>query len=253
MTPAPIRTLIVDDEQPARRKILAHLADYPEIEVAGEAGNGLEAVEAIRGIEPDLVFLDIQMPGMDGFEVLASVGTDAMPVTVFVTAYDEFALRAFEVEAVDYLLKPFDEERFSRALERAVRRVRSRAGDRQPMSQLLEKVRPGSAWLQRIVVRDEGKLFFVAVTDVLRFSAEQNYVRLHTRTGPFLIRETLNRLEARLDPERFARVHRSEIVNIDQISELQPWSHGDYRIVLKDATRLRLSRRYQHGFLERFH
>jgi two-component system LytT family response regulator len=248
-----IRILIVDDERPARNKIRAHLRNRLEVEIVGEAQNGLEAVDAIRTQAPDLVFLDIQMPGMNGFEVLEAIGPEAMPTVIFVTAFDEFALRAFEVEAVDYLLKPFDQERFDRAFERCERRLKSRSGGHPQVAQLLERVLPGSPYLQRMVVREADRLFFVDVRDVLRLSSQENYVELHTANGRHLVRETLNRLEQRLDPEKFARVHRQDIVNIDSIQELQPWSHGDYMILLRDGTRLRLSRRYQQHFLERFH
>ncbi len=247
-----LRALIVDDEKPARNKIRMHLNDETAVEIVGEAQNGLEAVDAIRRLQPDLVFLDIQMPGMTGFEVIEEVGTDIMPATVFVTAYDEFALRAFEVEAVDYLLKPFDRERFKQALERAVRRVENGAAGQDRFARLLENIRPSPAYLQRIVVREGGRLFFVNVKDLLRLSAQENYVELRTAGGCHLIRETLSHLEDRLDPGKFARIHRSEIVNIDWIKELQSWSHGDYMVVLKDGSRTRLSRRYQDSLLARF-
>jgi len=247
-----LRVLIVDDEQPARTKILGHLRGQEDVEVVGQAQNGLEAVDAIRTLTPDVVFLDIQMPGMNGFEVLEAIGPEAMPAVIFVTAYDEFALRAFEVEAVDYLLKPFDSERFHRAFERCRQRIGPASGAPGQVTRLLEKVLPAQPYLQRIVVRQADRLFFIEVRTVLRFSAQENYVELHTAKGRYLVRETLSRLEQRLDPAKFARVHRRDIVNIEGIQELQPWSHGDYQILLLDGSRLRLSRRYQQNFFERF-
>jgi two-component system LytT family response regulator len=248
----PVRVLIVDDERPARGKIRTHLRERPDIEVAGEAENGLQAVDSIRTLQPNLVFLDIQMPGLNGFEVIASVGADAMPATIFVTAYDEFALKAFEVEAVDYLLKPYDAERFHLSLDRALRRIGGPGPEAQSAARLLERVLPGDPYLQRIVVRDGGRLFFVEVSALLHITAEENYVVLHTAGGRHMLRETLEHLSSRLDPRKFARINRSGIANIEQIQDLQPWSHGDHRVRLKDGTLLKLSRRFQHKFLERF-
>ncbi len=247
-----LRVLIADDEKPARTKIRQHLRGEEGVEVVGEAQNGLEAVDVIRNLRPDIVLLDIQMPGLNGFEVLEAVGADLLPAVIFITAFDEFAVRAFEVEAVDYLLKPFDGERFHRAFEKCRQRVGPEAEGSGQVAHLLEKVLPAQPYLQRIVVREADRLFFVEVRTVLCFSAQENYVELHTAKGKYLIRETLTHLEQRLDPARFARVHRSEIVNIEGIRELQPWSHGDYQILLLDGTKLRLSRRYQQNFFDRF-
>ena len=242
-----LRVLVVDDERPARRKILAHLAAEEDVDVVGEAGDGFEAVGAIREHQPDLVFLDVQMPGLDGFEVVEAVGVDAMPAIVFVTAFDEYALRAFEVEAVDYLLKPFDAPRFQRAFRRARQHVESAAGPGgpEPISRVLAAVQQARGPLLRLVVSDRGRVVLVPVDELTHLSAEGNYVRAHTRKGSHLIRDTLARLEARLDADRFARIHRSEIVAIDAIQELQAASHGDYVVLMKNGERLRLSRRYQ--------
>ena len=244
-----IRALVVDDEAPARRRIRSHLAGRPDVEIVGEAANGLEAVDAIRSLHPDLVFLDVQMPGMTGFEVIEAVGADAMPAVVFVTAYDEFALDAFDVQAVDYLLKPFRQDRFERAWQRALERIERRSGNREELARLLERVRPASAFLQRMVVREADRLFFVPVAQIVRLSAEGNYVRIHTTAGAHTIRETLARLETRLDPNGFARIHRSEIVNIDFVKQIRPWFHGDYVVVMKNGEERRLSRRYQDRLL----
>jgi len=211
------RVLIADDEAPARRIVRSWLAGHANVEIAGEAENGLEVVDAVRSLEPELVVLDVQMPGMTGFEAIEAIGVESMPAVIFATAFDEFALRAFEVHAVDYLLKPFSRERFSH--------------------------------LDRIVVRHGDRLFFVAMRDVLHLTAEGNYVRLHTADASHLVRGTLADLEARLDPKRFARIHRSGIVNIDAIKEVRAHFHGDYIIVLKSSETLRLSRRYQERLL----
>lgn len=244
-----IRVLVVDDEPPARRKLLLHLGAADDVEVVGEASDGLEAVEAIRELAPDLVFLDIQMPGMTGFEVLDAVGPDAMPAVVFVTAYDEFALKAFEVEAVDYLLKPYDARRFQQALERAVRRLHERVPARERLERLLQTIGSGSRGLQRLVVRERDRLLLIGTEEVMRISARENYVEIVTPDGSYLIRDTLSSLESRLDPARFARVHRSEIVNLDFVKELHPWTHGDYMIVLRNGDEVRMSRRYTDSVL----
>ncbi len=239
-----VRVVIVDDEAPARRKVRTHLADTPAVEVVGEAASGPEAVAAIRDLEPDLVFLDIQMPGMSGFEVIEAVGAEAMPAVVFVTAYDEFAVDAFAVQAVDYLLKPFSQERFARALDRALASLGGTGGRHDSLARLLERVLPGPRRLTRLVVRKADRTVLVPVAEVVRLSADGNYVKVVTAAGTHLIRDTLAGLERRLDPERFARVHRGEIVAIDAIKEIQPWFHGDHVVILKSGERVRMSRRY---------
>jgi two-component system LytT family response regulator len=226
------RVVIADDEAPARRIIRSYLGGRADVEVVAEAENGLEVVDAVRTLEPDLVVLDIQMPGMTGFEAIDAIGVDAMPAVVFATAYDEFALRAFDVHAVDYLLKPFTLERFDRAFDRAL--------ERRPIAPLM-----ASLPLDRVVVRERDRLFFVAVADIVHLSAEGNYVRIHTAGESHLVRGTLADLEARLDPKRFARIHRSGIVNIEAIKEVRPHFHGDYIVTLKTGGTVRLSRRYQ--------
>lgn len=246
-----VRVLIVDDEAPARRKVRSHLAGTPGVEVVGEAASGPEAVEAIRSLRPDLVFLDVQMPGMTGFEVIAAVGPEAMPAVVFVTAFDEFALDAFEVQAVDYLMKPFHAERFRQALARALERIARREPAPASLARLLEGLlRKAPREAQRLLARDGERLFFIPLREIVRVSADGNYVKVHTAKGQrHHLRETLASLEARLDPERFARIHRSEIVNVDFVAEIQPFFHGDYTVVLKNGEEVRLSRRYQDRLL----
>ena len=228
------RVVIADDEAPARRIVRSYLAGRADVEVVAEAENGLEVVDAVRTLEPDLVVLDIQMPGMTGFEAIEAIGVEAMPAVVFATAYDEFALRAFDVHAVDYLLKPFSRERFDRAVERALAR---KPREIAPLV--------SSAPLERVVVRDRDRLFFVPADEILHLSAEGNYVRIHTADKSHLVRGTLADLESRLDPKRFARIHRSGIVNIAAIKEIRAHFHGDYVVTLRNGETVRLSRRYQ--------
>jgi two-component system LytT family response regulator len=244
----PVRVLIADDEPPARAKVRRFLAADPEMDVVGEAGSGPEAVDAIRRLRPDLVFLDIQMPGADGFGVLGALEPGTLPHVVFVTAYDAYALRAFEVHAVDYLLKPWDADRFRTALERAKERVRARA----PADDLegrirraLADVRAPAAYLDRVLVRTGDRAVFVRTDEIDWVEAEENYVRVHAGRESHLVRGTLAGLEERLDPAKFVRVHRSHIVNLGSIRELRPWSHGDWMIVLRDGRELMLSRRYR--------
>jgi two-component system, LytTR family, response regulator len=244
-----LRVLIVDDEAPARRKVRSLLSGNTDVVIVGEASNGLEAVEAIQRLQPDLVFLDIQMSGMNGFEVIAAVGIDVMPAIVFITAFDEYALKAFDVEAVDYLLKPIRADSCERALNRAAERINKREGDSDRLARLLDRVHPAAPYLQRFVVRDGERLFFVPTDRILRISADGNYVRLHTADGSHMIRETISRLEFRLNPEQFVRIHRSEIINIDCVKEIQPLFHGDYIVILKDGEECHLSRRYKSRLL----
>jgi two-component system LytT family response regulator len=246
----PVRVLIADDEPPARAKLRRFLDADPEVAVAGEAASGTEAVEMIERLRPDLVFLDIQMPGADGFGVLQAIDPAALPHVVFVTAYDEYALRAFEVHAVDYLLKPFDADRFRTALARAKERVRARppaGGDGldERIRRVLAEARPAPGYLERVLVRTGTRAVFLRTDEVDWLEAEENYVRLHAGAESYLVRGTLAGLEERLDPARFIRVHRSHIVNLASIRELHPWSHGDWMIVLRDGRQLMLSRRYR--------
>ncbi len=237
-----IRVLIVDDEPLAREKIRMLLSRDAEIEVAGEYGDGRSAAEAILEQSPDLVFLDVQMPEMDGFETLRAIAGARAPVVVFVTAYDEYALRAFEVHALDYLLKPFDAQRFTAALEAAKHRVRTdrgvALGDRlQRLLGALERER-GERWLKRLVVKSRGRIFFVPVDDIDWIEAAGNYVGLHVGEREHLIRATMKVLEEQLDPAGFVRVHRSYIVNIGRIRQIEPWFNGEYVITLEGGAQI---------------
>jgi two-component system LytT family response regulator len=241
------RVLIVDDEPIARRGIRRYLAKHNDIEVVGEAANGISAVEHINELHPDIVFLDVQMPDLDGFGVIENVepSTGPAPVYVFVTAHDAHAIRAFEVHAVDYLLKPYDKERFARALEHA-RQVLEQRGkanrDLEPLLQSHRSLRP----LERFVVKDKKRIFFVPVSNVLWIEAMGNYACIHTAKGSHLLRETLAHLEEKLAPHHFIRVRKSAIVNGAFISEIRPMFDGVYDIVLAERTVVTSSRRYAH-------
>lgn len=253
----PIRVLIVDDEPAARARIRRLLKDESDVDVVGESTDGASAVRAVVELKPDVVFLDIQMPESDGFDVLERLPRDQRPLVVFVTAYDQYALRAFEVHALDYLLKPFDAERFrasfARVRERLARDQRTEAG---LVRSLLEELKSGRADLEklvrgaprhldRIMVRSSGKITFVKVAELDWLEASGNYVRLHTARGSHLIRETLSGLESRLDPNQFVRIHRSTIVNLDRVKEMQPWFSGDYLVILHSGVKLKLSRSFR--------
>jgi len=247
MSDARIRTLIVDDEPLALRRLRALLADEADIEIVGEAANGTEAVRAIAGERPDLVFLDVQMPGLDGFDVLRATASIHQPFVVFVTAHDEHAIRAFEVQAVDYVLKPVIETRFREAVRRAITRLRgeSTADIARQMAQFLERVAPAPARSGRIAVKRDGRVNFVRIEDIDWVEAEGDLVRVHAGKEAHTIRETMAQIEAKLPPERFMRVHRSIIVNTERVREVQPWFKGDYVLIMHDGTKLRSGRTYR--------
>jgi two-component system LytT family response regulator len=245
-----IRAIIIDDEPPARKKIRHLLKSEMRIEIIGEADDGFSAVEAIDRLRPDLIFLDIQMPKMNGFEVLQAV--DRKPQVIFTTAYDQYALKAFDVRALDYLLKPFDEERFREALDRALDAGGGRLEVRQKISDLLDEIQSRRPFLNRLLLKENGKIFFVKTDDIQWIEAEEKYVNLHTSGKSHLYRETMNNLEKKLDPEKFIRIHRSYIIHMDFMKELQPWSHGDYAILMKDGMKLNLGRSYRERFMKIF-
>jgi two-component system LytT family response regulator len=242
-----IRALIVDDEPLARRRLRDLLVRDPEVVVAGECADGFEAVEAVRLAPPDVLFLDVQMPEKDGFDVVREVGVDAVPAVVFVTAFDQYAVRAFQVHALDYLLKPFDDSRFADALCRA--KVRARGARDEDMARrvlaLLDGQRRRPGYLERIAVKAGETITFLPAADVDWVKAEGNYVRLHARGASYLLRETVANMEAQLDPSRFLRIHRSTIVNIDRVAAIQQLFHGAYRVRLADGSQHPLSRGYR--------
>ncbi|MEN8376467.1 MAG: LytTR family DNA-binding domain-containing protein [Gemmatimonadota bacterium] len=256
---ATISAIIVDDEPLARDCVRIALEDHPEVRIVAECGDGERAVEAIRQLDPDLVFLDVQMPGMDGFDVIEVIGVERMPVVVFVTAYDQHALKAFEIHAADYVLKPFDDARFMASVGHAIQRVRQ--ADVAALSRTLNGVLrelPGplrddagdARWASRIMVRDRDRIRFVPVDEIDWLEGAGNYVRVHAGKASHLIRATLAGLGDRLDPTRFIRIHRSTIVNVDRIREVQPWAGGDYVAILHDGESLKVSRSYRDDLLK---
>jgi two-component system LytT family response regulator len=242
-----IRALIVDDEPPARELIATLLRDDPDVEIVGECASGRKAVTAIEGLAPDVVFLDVRMPGLDGFGVLAALPPERWPLVVFVTAYDEHAVRAFEVHALDYLLKPFEYDR----LREAVRRARAKMTRRDDPSEhtrllaLLESLQNRAESWDRVVVREAGRVTFLKPDEIDWVEAEGNYVCLHVGAKSYLLRETMAAVETRLASRKFLRVSRSVLVNLERIKEWQPLFHGDSVLILKDGTRLTVSRIYR--------
>jgi two-component system, LytTR family, response regulator len=250
-----ISVLIVDDEPLARKGIRNHLSQERDVEIVGECSNGVEAVNAIEVLNPDLVFLDIQMPELGGFEVIEAVGAARMPTVIFVTAYDNYTLQAFEVHALDYLLKPFETERFQMTLERAKAHLKTKHASQlnYGLLSLLEAMRVGRKGLDRLVVRTSGRIYFVETDEIDWIEAADNYVKLHVGGKSHLLHETLSSLEQKLDPARFARIHRSKIINTVKIRELQPLFHGEYLLVLNTGERLTSGRSYRdkvHKMLE---
>ena len=246
----PLRVVLVDDE-PLARKTLRLLAKRdPDVTIVAECRNGDEALSAIAEEKPDVVFLDVQMPGLDGFDVLELLGESA-PAIVFVTAYDQYALRAFEVHAIDYLLKPFTDERFEKALSRVKELLRTRglAGDRRKTAKLTASHR---AAVQRFMVRAAGRVVFLKAAEIDWIEAADYYARFHVGPSSYLIRESMNDLEAALDPDAFVRIHRSVIVNLDRIREMRPVFRGELVVVLRDGTELRMSKSRREELEARF-
>jgi two-component system LytT family response regulator len=242
-----IRTLIVDDEPLARERLQSLLRAEPRIEVVGECTNGLEAIEQIRALNPGLVFLDVQMPELDGFGVLRELEPAERPAVVFVTAFDQFAVKAFEVHAIDYLLKPFDRDRLTAAVDRVATALGQKQPDalHQKLTALIEELRPAQAQPpDRLLVKSEGRMLFVRLADIDWMEAADNYVSLHVGKETHLLRETMTSLEARLS-KPFLRISRSTMVNTERIRELQPLFHGDYAVILQDGTKLTLTRGYR--------
>lgn len=231
----PLEALIVDDERLARQRLRRLLDTQPDVAVVGECSSGREALDFLKNQHADLLFLDIQMPEMDGFAVMEEIVRERRILVVFVTAHDAHAVRAFDVNASDYLLKPFDRER----LERCLHRVRAQC------DAMRQEVEPSRQRPNRLAVRSSGKVFFVKMEDIDWVEAADNYIVLHLKNETHILRETMNSIQTRLDPQKFLRVHRSRIVNIERIKELQPWVHGEYLIVLQDGTQLTLSRSYR--------
>ena len=252
-----IRTLLVDDEPLAREGLRVRLARESDVTIVGEAIDGVAAVEAILALTPDLLFLDVQMPGLGGFDVLERISETHLPIVIFITAYDQYAIKAFDVHALDYLLKPFSDARFAESLERA-RRALGADGTRdadQRLAALLatrSTTVPTRPYLSRLPVKDRDRYLLLRTEDIDWIEAAQNYVQIHARRGSFLVRGTMAELETQLDPARFARIHRSTLVNLDRIREIRPGWHGDFDVVLEDDTPLKLSRHYRDRVLTAF-
>jgi len=247
MKNAPIRAVIADDEALARKFIRRMLKDDSDVEIVGECGNGKEAVAMIRKQNPDLVFLDVQMPEMDGFAVLESMGVERLPEIIFATAYEQYAIRAFELHALDYLLKPFDQARFKDAIRHAKERFRSERQNegRTQISALLESIKNKSQYLDRLMIKASGRITFLSTDEINWIEADDKYVHLHTGKISPMVRQTLSAMETQLDPRKFRRIHRSAIVNVERIKELQPLFSGEHSILLQDGTKLTLSRNYK--------
>ena len=244
---AQVRTLIVEDEPHARHYLRELLSDEPEVAIVGEASSGREGADLIRKVSPDLVFLDIQMPDLSGFDLIAEIGVEKMPAFVFVTAYSEFAVRAFEVEAVDYLCKPFDRDRLSASLERVIRRLQSgnAKASENDLDPLHDKSNP---WLSRIPIKERNGIVFVPVDGILWIEAKDKYVELHTLDRAYLARQTIQSLEESLDPKQFVRIHRSTIVRKAAVRGLHPLFRGDYLLKLNNGTELTVSRNFRESF-----
>jgi two-component system LytT family response regulator len=244
-----LTALVIDDEPIARHAVVRLLREDPDIEVAGECGDGVSAVAAIRDLSPDLVFLDIQMPAITGLDVVATIGAPRMPATVFVTAYEQFAVRAFEANAVDYLVKPFSRDRFADTLRRAKQRLATvRGADADATARIMQalaSLQQRDAYLERVPVREDERVVLVDVDDIVWIKASGNTVRLHLADRVHELRETMAALAARLDPRRFARVHRSAIINIRRVKDIHPWFNGYHVVTMDTGQQLRMSR-YQH-------
>jgi two-component system LytT family response regulator len=240
-----LRTLVVDDEPLARELLRKMLAEHGDVEVIGECASGTQAVDAVRAERPDLLFLDVQMPGLDGFEVLRELAPE-LPQVIFVTAYDQYALRAFDVHALDYLLKPFDEDRLARALDRA--RTHLRAGRQESRGEvlaLLDELRGVRWWKERLVIRVGERAFLQPVADIDWLEADGKYVKVHVGKQSHTIRETMTQLCESLDPRRFLRISRSAIVNVDRIREIQPWFRGDYVVIMQNGAEVTSTRGFR--------
>lgn len=246
---AELRVLVVDDEPLVREGIRALLEREVDVQILGEARNGVEALERIRELRPDLVLLDVQMPGVDGLAVVAALEPEERPAIVFVTAHGEHAIRAFDLHAVDYLLKPFDAERFATSLRRARARMAEEKVDR--LEELLATLEHARAYPERLLLKQQGTVVVVLADDIDWIEAADNYVKIHARTGRYMVREPLKQIEAKLDPARFARAHRSAIVNLSRVKSLDPLASGEHVITLTTGTRLTLSRGFRDHFKSR--
>jgi two-component system LytT family response regulator len=247
MTYAKLKTLIVDDEPLAREALRVKLTADEEFEIVGEAGNGKQAIKEIQRLKPDLLFLDVQMPDLDGFQVLAALRRSELPMVTFVTAFEQHAVRGFEVHALDYLLKPFDDDRLQETFTRVKVQWRQDRGSllESRLRELLDRKREDKKHHDRMIVREKGKISFVRTGEIKWFRAEGNYVKLFLGQNSHMLHTTMNSLQSQLDPARFFRIHRSVIINIDHLQELRPWQTGEYVVIMRDGTELTMSRGYR--------
>ena len=240
-----VQAVVADDEVLARQKLRQLLREIPEIEVVGESATAAETIDLVRATKPDLLFLDVRMPDMDGFDIIGALSCDgcpSLPCIIFTTAYDRYALRAFEINAVDYLLKPFTQDRFRSATERALQQIRSKKQNPEPVH---AKGRNGAPYTTRIVFKSKGRIIFMPVSEILWIGAEENYVRICTQSETHLLRETMAHLEEKLDPAFFLRVHRSSIVNLQYVKEVRPEIDGEYGVLLHNGQKISMSRSYR--------
>lgn len=235
-----IKTIIIDDERLARELIKEYLAGHSGVEIVGECRDAHEAISAIQQLQPDLIFLDIQMPEINGFELLEML--DDIPYIIFSTAYDQYAIKAFDVNAIDYLLKPYDEERFNIALNRAIRQIQANENSADTIKELIRSVAKPTQFLTRLLIKDSGKIYIINCSDIIYVEAMDDYVHVHTSKNSYLMQQSMNSLEARLNPDQFIRAHRSYIVNIDAIKEIIQYSQGSYKIELNNNKVIALSR-----------
>lgn len=249
-----MKVLLVDDEPLVRQGLRFFLAKEKDAEIVGECENGLQAIEAIRSLEPDLVFLDVQMPELDGFEVIENLADIKLPLVIFVTAYDKYAVKAFEINAVDYLLKPFDQERFEETLRRVRLHLHPDRNENvsEHIKKLLMNIEPNPKRLERIVVKSSGRIFFQPVESISYITSADNYICLHVERKEYLVRKTMQEIENRLDPHKFLRIRQSTIVNIEHIAEINPYGNGEFIFKLTDGARLISSRYYRQKLVQFF-
>lgn len=247
VSPDPIRVLIADDETAARRRLQHFLAAETDFSVVGECRDGKETCAKITQLKPDLVFLDVEMPELNGIEVVEKIGAERMPATIFATAHDHYALAAFDANAIDYLLKPFDDERFARCVAKLRQRIRTEpaADYRGQLAALLARLDGAKTYSDRLLVKVDESQQLIKTANIVHISAERNFVRLYTTTDAYVMRETMKGIEERLDPALFRRIHRSHIVNLDHVKKLLPWFGGDSLVMMENGKRLTLSRSYR--------
>lgn len=240
-----LKILVVDDEPAARKKISSFLKNETGNYQIKEAGNGLEAAEKINEFKPDLVFLDIQMPRMTGFELIKSIGAENMPAVVFTTAYDQYAIDAFEINVIDYLLKPFDNTRFQKSFRRALNEIKLKKNPVKMITNLLDAIGKEKKKIDKFLVKKGQKYFFVPAKEVYCFTAKDKYVQIATENDSYLIRESITNLEENLNSETFKKIHRSTIINVNCVKEIQPWSHGDFIVIMTNGKKLNATRKFR--------